>query len=217
MTKINACMRCSDKCDQVESVCDNQPCSKHTSSVGDSINKSVCQGQMCVEDMCQDIIYNIITNMSEYQEQAKYDTSTNCTVITELKMKTTIRFMRERRRQKWIRDYGWVENDLDRIISSVDALPEDLQDYSLPMVVVGSDVEALYPSLDVDRVCEMIYGAVMNSKIKWNNVDYREAARYIALNWSAEEQPKESLACKEGEDWEQTRGKRGWPNGSSSR
>ena len=70
---------------------------------------------------------------------------------------------------------------MDRMIRSVDALPEDLQDYSLPMVVVGSDVEALYPSLDIDRVCKMIYGAVMDSKIKWNNVDYREAARYVEL------------------------------------
>ena len=103
-----------------------------------------------------------------------------------MKMKTTIRFMKERRRQKWIRDFSWVEDNLDRMISSLDALPEDLQDYSLPMVVVGSDVKVLYPSLDIEMVCKMIYGAIMDSKVKWNNVDYREAARYIALHWSAE-------------------------------
>ena len=60
--------------------------------------------------------------------------------------------MQERRRRRWVRKYYWVEEDLDRLITSIEALPEDLQDYTLPMVLVGTDVEALYPSLDTDKV-----------------------------------------------------------------
>ena len=58
---------------------------------------------------------------------------------------------------------------------------------------MGSDVEALYPSLDADRVAKIIYEAILNSKVTWQNVDYLEACRYIALNWSAEECRKNKL------------------------
>ena len=68
------------------------------------------------------------------------------------RLKVTVRFMQERRRRRWVREYNWVEEDLDRLITSIEALPEDLQDYTLPMVLVGTDVEALYPSLDTDKV-----------------------------------------------------------------
>ena len=38
------------------------------------------------------------------------------------------------------KDFGWVEGDVDILIRSVKALPEELQDYSIPMLIVGSDV-----------------------------------------------------------------------------
>ena len=37
--------------------------------------------------------------------------------------------MLEKRKRKWRRDFGWVEDDLDRIFRSVEALPEELQDF----------------------------------------------------------------------------------------
>ena len=94
--------------------------------------------------------------------------------------------MKERRRKRWERKFDWLENDLDRLIDSCDANPEDLQDFSLPMVLVGSDVASLYPSLDAEKVAEIVYNAVLKSDIKWTNIDYVEATRYIALNWSEE-------------------------------
>ena len=51
------------------------------------------------------------------------------------------------------------------------------------MIIIGSDVAALYPNLDADQVATLVYQAVKKSKIKWKNVDYLEAVRYIALNW----------------------------------
>ena len=57
------------------------------------------------------------------------------------------------------------------LIRSVDSLPEELQDFSVPMVIIGSDVEALYPSLDIDKVIKMVYEAVMKSKVSWEDLD----------------------------------------------
>ena len=55
------------------------------------------------------------------------------------------------------------------------------------MVLIGSDVASLYPTLDADKVAELVYNAVMKSDIKWTNLDYIEATRYIVLNWTAEQ------------------------------
>ena len=52
------------------------------------------------------------------------------------------------------------------------------------MVVIGSDVVNLYPSLDIARVVENVGVAVQESNITWSNLDYLEGCRYIALNWS---------------------------------
>jgi hypothetical protein len=106
---------------------------------------------------------------------------------TSQKMKITLRFMKQRRRRRWRREYDWIEDDLDRLVSSRDALPEDVQDYSLPIVLIGTDVEQLYPSLDADEVAEIIYQAIMLSEVKWDNIDYLEAVRFISLSWSLDE------------------------------
>ena len=103
------------------------------------------------------------------------------------KMKITIKFMKEKRRRKWERDFQWLESDLDRLIDSVEANPEDLHNFSLPMVLIGSDVASLYPSLDAAKVAELVYEAVMRSELKWTNLDYVEATRYLAMNWSEEQ------------------------------
>ena len=80
-----------------------------------------------------------------------------------------------------MREFNWLEEDMDRLISSVEALPEDIQDFSLPMVIIGSDVEALYPNLNAERVAQIVYEAMLRTKIKFENIDYMEATKYIAL------------------------------------
>ena len=55
------------------------------------------------------------------------------------------------------------------------------------MLVIGSDVEALYPSLEDRQVAEICFRAVMETKIKFENVDYEEGVRYVPLNLSADQ------------------------------
>ena len=62
-----------------------------------------------------------------------------------------------------------------------------VQDRSTPMVIIGSDVESLYPSLDADQVAEIVYDAVMRATIAFEGVHYQEGCRYIVLNSSEQE------------------------------
>ena len=71
--------------------------------------------------------------------------------------------------------------------SAMDAVNGDIQD-DLEMVIIGSDVQALYPSLaDVD-VAVICYEAVMKSDIRFDNINYRLATQYIAMNLNKEDQ-----------------------------
>ena len=71
-----------------------------------------------------------------------------------------------------------------RLLRSREVNREVLQDRDSPMVIVGSDVEALYPSLEDVKVAEICYKAVLESDMKFENIDYKEAVRYIAMHWS---------------------------------
>ena len=66
----------------------------------------------------------------------------------------TYDFLKTYRRLEWEVNNDWEEEDLDRVISSKEALKEDLQDFSIPIVMIGGDVVSLYPNLDVNRVAE---------------------------------------------------------------
>ena len=77
--------------------------------------------------------------------------------------------------------------DLDRRYKGTEVLHEDLQDQTIPMVVVGSDVISLYPNLDIRKVGGAVKEAVIKTDVKWEEIDYLEGARYVALNWSEEQ------------------------------
>ena len=100
------------------------------------------------------------------------------------KTRVTWEYMKTLRRLDWEKENEWEDGDRDRVLDSTEALPEDVQDYSTPMVVIGSDVVNMYPSLDVDAVADMIAEEVQQIPIKWSNIDYLECARYLALNWT---------------------------------
>ena len=66
------------------------------------------------------------------------------------------------------------------LLSARDSKPEDIQEKLIP-VVVGADVEALYPSLaDLDTAL-ICYNAVMESEIEFLNINYKLATKYIAI------------------------------------
>ena len=50
------------------------------------------------------------------------------------------------------------------------------------VVVVGADVEALYPNLVDVEIANHCYNAIMKSKVKFNNINYRKALLYLAIN-----------------------------------
>ena len=52
------------------------------------------------------------------------------------------------------------------------------------MVIVGYDVASLYPSLDIGKIVGEVQKSVLESDITWSSIDYLEAARYVALNWT---------------------------------
>ena len=100
--------------------------------------------------------------------------------------RTTIRFMKLHRRAKWEAGKRWDPNHESRIIRSKDVHPEDLQDFMSPMVLVGTDVESLSPNLKVEEVSKRMKDAILESEMKWEDIDFMEAARYVALNWDEE-------------------------------
>ena len=57
----------------------------------------------------------------------------------------------------------------------------------LEVVVVGADVAALYPSLADLEVGIICHNAVMNTNIKFNNINYRIAAKYVSIYLSETE------------------------------
>ena len=106
----------------------------------------------------------------------------NCSTV-DGRTRCTHTFVQTLRRLRWEQSVEWDE-DYDRILDSREVLEEDLQDYSIPMVMIGADVISLYPNLDVDKVVVRIEEEVKRTDMVFSNVDYLEATCYLALNWS---------------------------------
>ena len=100
--------------------------------------------------------------------------------------RVTAKWMKKFRRTRWEQNMGWDPLDEGRRLRSTEVLPEDLQDYQVPMVILGFDVESLYPNLDISKVGDRVKEAVIKSNIAWEGINYLEAVRYIALNWTEE-------------------------------
>ena len=107
-------------------------------------------------------------------------------VLEEGMMRTTVNHVKVLRKLNWEKWVDWNPQELTREYTAKEMLQEEVQDYTCPMVIVGSDVVSLYPSMDVTRCSELMKEAILSSPIVWDNVDYLECARYVALNWSSE-------------------------------
>ena len=83
------------------------------------------------------------------------------------------------RRSNWIHEKNWRDDDLESRIVGTDGLQEDLQDYTMPRVLVGTDVVNIYLSLDIT---EIVREAVLESEIKWEEIlDYLEGVHCTQL------------------------------------
>ena len=94
--------------------------------------------------------------------------------------RTTINYVRQKRLADWKEEVRAGSNKAST------APPEVIQAIDERVVIVGMDVEALYPSLLVKEIKKLVYEGVMESSLSWQGVDYREGLRFIALNWSKE-------------------------------
>jgi hypothetical protein len=61
------------------------------------------------------------------------------------------------------------------------------------VVVVGADVEALYPNLVDVEIANLCYQAIMKSRINFNNINYKKALLYLAINMHKTDQRTSSL------------------------
>ena len=83
--------------------------------------------------------------------------------------------MKISRKLQWEQDQDWEEEGQDRIIDSKEANREDVQDYTVPMVCIGSDVINLYPSLEIEEVVGTIMEEMRTTEVRWEGIDYLEA------------------------------------------
>ena len=74
---------------------------------------------------------------------------------------------------------------MDKVWRPEEVLQEEIQDFEREMVVIGCDVESLYPNLDVEECGRIVEEEIMRTKITWEDLDYLEGCRMIALNRSA--------------------------------
>ena len=73
---------------------------------------------------------------------------------------------------------GVLASDVDNTV---------IQDRGAKIQVVGSDVEALYPSLDAVEVAQIVYNAMLKTEVKFKGVNFQEARRMIARTSSEQE------------------------------
>ena len=107
--------------------------------------------------------------------------------------KATINFVRMSRERTWSEMYSWDETgDLEGINSTM-VPPEKLQDFENPMVLVGCDVESLYPNLDREATIAIVKKMIIECDVQWEEIDWIEATRFIALNWTRDQCRASSL------------------------
>ena len=62
-------------------------------------------------------------------------------------------------------------------------VPKDLlHDYTKALMIVGCDVEQLYPSMEMKLAAKLIEEAILESEVVWKDLEYVEGARMIAMN-----------------------------------
>jgi hypothetical protein len=77
--------------------------------------------------------------------------------------------------------------------SARDSQRQKIQESWVP-VLVGADVEALYPNLSDLDAALICYQAVIETEIEFQNINYKLATKYIAISMTAQEQRLSPLA-----------------------
>ena len=75
----------------------------------------------------------------------------------------------------------------ERVVYAKDVSNAMVQDKQ-EVVVIGADVEALYPSLLDIEIANICYNTIMKSSISFNNINYRKALLYLAISMNKTDQ-----------------------------
>ena len=70
----------------------------------------------------------------------------------------------------------------EKIVQARDIINKNLVQDNTDLVVTGGDVEGLYPSLPYIEVAIIVYKAVMNSGIRFENINFQTAGKYVAMH-----------------------------------
>ena len=139
----------------------------------------------CVEVMDQERIDNWekFWETPEGQDERFWGNDDCGEVVKQRRVKPTL--MRKIRRREMMKTNGW-KKDEEKTWTPGEVLEEEIQNFEVKMEVIGADVEALYPSLDMKECARIVEIEVMRSTVKWEDIDYLEGTRMIALNRSAQ-------------------------------
>ena len=100
--------------------------------------------------------------------------------------------LKNKRMSKWARKHDSV-----KWVSSSEIHNKWVQDRSKKMVVIGSDCISLYPNLTKLETADKVPEAIMESEVKWADINYKEAVRYLVLSrpkeWCSRSGPRRVL------------------------
>ena len=102
---------------------------------------------------------------------------TNMRTVTEDDFED-LEIRKVKRKESLRKGKGLLSKDVDNKL---------IQDRGSKIQIVGSDVEALYPSLEAVEVAQVVFNAMMKSEIKFRGMNYMEACRMIALTSTEQE------------------------------
>lgn len=75
----------------------------------------------------------------------------------------------------------------EKVVYAKDVPNSRVQDRG-DLLVVGANVEALYPSLQDIEIANVCYNTIMKSNISLNNIKYRRALLYLAITMNRTDQ-----------------------------
>ena len=70
---------------------------------------------------------------------------------------------------------------------------KDAVDSETKRIIFSQDVKALYPSLSIEDIKELVKEVMMETEVEYKNLDIKMVAKYLAVNMTKEEQRKENI------------------------
>ena len=81
-----------------------------------------------------------------------------------------------------------------RVLEAKDTIRQEVIQDEKDLTITGADVEGLYPNLSDTEVAQICFEAIMNSNIKFEDIDYQKAGKFVAMQLTEDEQRRSPLA-----------------------